>query len=112
LKLIVFVLSQVDKLDELMLAFSKANIRGSTIIHSTGMAKSLIGAGGSMMSYLRTILDPQNTESRTVLTACSDEQVQTIKDVISKVIGPLDVPGSGVLLVLPLDGSDGITISK
>ena len=112
MKLMIFVLSKVEKLNELMLAYSNANVRGSTIIESSGMAKSLIETGGSMMSYLRTILDPEHTESRTILTVCNDDQVQTIKNAITDVIGSLECPDTGILFTIPLDSVDGLVKSS
>ena len=43
MQLLVLVLNQVDKLDELLKAFVNEGITGATIINSTGMIKELAG---------------------------------------------------------------------
>ncbi len=110
MKLVVFVLNNTDKLDELMVELSEAGIRGATIIESSGMAQVLTHSGEDdpLIAYLRSIVDPSKDNNKTILFVSEEEEIVTIREVIKKVIGDLSEPQTGILFTIPVDFTDGI----
>jgi len=110
MQLLVLVLNQVDKLDELLKAFVNEGITGATIINSTGMIKELAGH----MEYQPIFgshwfnIDHDRKESKTLFMALSEEQVKKARQIICQVVGDLSEPNTGVLFTLPLISSEGI----
>jgi nitrogen regulatory protein P-II 1 len=110
MKLLVFVLQNVQKLDELMLHLSEAGIRGATIFETSGMAKVLTHSNedDALIRYLRTIMGPDSDSNKTILFVANEEQVTVIRRVIREVIGDLFEPKTGILFSVPVDFTDGI----
>lgn len=53
MRLLVLILSRVQVLEELLGELVKANIRGATILNSTGMVQALSSSGNN--SFLRSL---------------------------------------------------------
>ncbi len=111
MKLMVFILNKVDALEMFLCRLAEEGIRGATILSSTGMARALQNFGNDSFSFfssLRTILDPEQNENRTILIVVKDEQVQTVLDVINETVGELSQPNTGITFTLPLDMLSGM----
>ena len=111
MKLLIFVLNDVEKLDELLLALSNGGLRGATILNSMGMASSLYSNGESVfMNSLKALLDPQNPENRTIFTVVDGQQEELFRETVNRVIGSLSEPNTGILFTLPIDSIEGLRL--
>ena len=110
MKLLVFVLNNTDKLEELMVEISESGIHGATIIDSEGMAQVLTHSkeDDPLIGYLRSIIDTSKESNKTILFVAEDEEILIIREVIKKVIGDLSQPQTGILFSVPVDFVDGI----
>ncbi len=109
MKLLVFILNDIEKLEALLCALSEAKISGATIVESTGMARALYHMeDGAFLGSLRLFLNPDRDENRMIFMVLNEEQIQTVKEVIGKVIGDLSAPDTGILFTLPIDSVDGL----
>lgn len=104
--LVLFVLHDYELLKDLLDAWENAGVSGATILHSSGLGRVRQGA---LMEDLPLIpnLDAlfQNEEyfSRTVFTVIDREElIEKIYRATESVVGPLDQPGTGLLVVLPV----------
>ncbi len=111
MKMLVFVLDNVDKLDPLLTELSKQGLRGATIINSTGMARSLYSTGSVMMRSLKILLDSEHEENKTIFTVVDKKQEQIFYQAVDKIIGPLSEPGTGIIFTLPIDSVGGLVQS-
>ena len=107
MKLLVFVLNRVDKLDEFLLELSNSGVKGATILTSMGMAKSLCDSnkGGSeniIINSLRVLLSNTDDENKTIFTAVDEEQEKIFYDVVDKVIGPISKENTGIIFTMPI----------
>lgn len=108
MKLVVYVLVKPDSLQTLLAALNKANVKGATILNSTGMGRELMLSDENIIfGSLRKMLSNNARESRTLLVVAEDGQVTTITQVIEKVVGKLEGPDSGILFTLPIDSVKG-----
>ncbi len=109
MKLLVYILNQVDKLEELLCALSEAKISGATIVESTGMARALYNMeDGAFLGSLRLFLDPGRDENQMIFMVLNEEQVVTAKQTIREVIGDLSQPNTGIVFTLPIDEVEGL----
>ncbi len=110
MKLLIFILNNTDKLEELMVELSEAGIRGATVIESSGMAQVLTHSkeDDPLIGYLRSFLDTSKTTNKTILFVAGDEDIVIIRKVIKDVIGDLSQPQTGIIFTVPVDFTDGI----
>lgn len=104
MKLLVLILNEFGKLDELLLKLNDARISGATILNSSGMARTLVEIGDeNLFGSLRHLLDLDRNENRTILMVLDEEKVATTIALIESVVGNLDLPGTGILFTVPID---------
>jgi len=112
MKLLVFILNRIDALESFLIRLAEEGIRGATILSSTGMARALSDFGNENFTFftsLRTLFNSENAENKTILTVVSEEQVQTVLDVIDEVVGDLSKPNTGIVFTLPIDMVKGLS---
>jgi nitrogen regulatory protein PII len=103
--LILFVLDNPDKLDELLDAWESAGTRGATVLVSTGMHRLNAGTFRDdipLMPGLDDFYKREEDYHRTLFTIVKDDDVlQKVVDATQKVVGDLNQPKTGILVVLP-----------
>ncbi|WKY45716.1 hypothetical protein Q5O14_06365 [Eubacteriaceae bacterium ES2] len=113
MKLLFYVLSQTDKLDDFLTALGNRNLCGATVLDATGMARYLNSRHDNdeiqFLSSLREFLNPDRVKSNIVLMIVQKEQVQQVVEVIEEVIAPLNTPDSGIVFTVPLDFVKGVS---
>ena len=109
MKLLIFILEDVKKLDDLLLELSKQGLGGATILNSKGMAKSLYAKDESiLMNSLKALLNPEDPENRTIFTIVDQKQEELFKKAVNKVVGSLSEPDTGILFTIPIDSVEGL----
>lgn len=109
MKLLVFVLSQVELLAPVLQKLEYAGLRGATILSSRGMAMTLSKSfGGSLLGSLYAMMDPDRDENKTVFMVLSDEDVPKAIALIESEAGDFDKPNTGILFTVPVDFTKGI----
>ncbi len=109
MKLLVFVLNDIDLLEDLLKEFKDNDIKGATILNSTGMAHTLAASNDEyLIGSIRRLLDMERNESRTILVLLKKEQLLVAKAAIEKVCGDLSAPDSGIMFTVPVDFCKGI----
>jgi len=112
MKLILFVLQDAEKLLDLLTAWKAAGVSGATVFFSTGMGRLHLTAplldDLPLMPSLNDFYVHDETLSRTVFTIVHDEMVEKIITVTEQIVGDLNKPGTGILVVLPTDSVHGL----
>lgn len=109
MQLLVLVLNQVEKLEELLKGFMNEGITGATILNSTGMIKELVGH----MEYQPIFgspwlhIDCDRKESKTIFMALNDDKLEKAQKIIRHVIGDLSKPDTAVMFTIPIITSEG-----
>jgi nitrogen regulatory protein PII len=104
------VLKQVDRVNDLIHALAEAGVHGGTIIDSTGMANALVEYDDlPFFGVLRHIVqdDGEKECSKTMFFVLEDEEIETVKGVIHKVID-LSKPNSGIIFAVPVTFVEGL----
>ena len=103
--LILFVLDNPDKLEDLLNAWEETGTGGATVLSSTGMHRLNAGVIRDDLPLIPGLDDfYKRVEDyhRTLFTIVKDEEMlNKIVDATQKVVGDLNRPNTGILVVLP-----------
>jgi nitrogen regulatory protein PII len=111
--LILMVLNDPDRLEDLLIAWEESGVEGATVLFSTGMGRirQLEHWRDDMplIPSLRDFYEAPENLNRTVFTIVQDDtQVDEVAAATQKVVGDLNEQGTGMLLVLPLVRAYGV----
>ena len=115
--LVLLVLNDPDKLEELLIAWEENGVQGATVLFSTGLGRiRQMDTRRDDMPLIPSLRDfyeiPENM-NRTIFTIVKNEaQVEAIVAATKKVVGELDEMETGLLLVLPVAQAYGVNKRK
>jgi hypothetical protein len=96
-------MDKTELLEEFLLELKENEIKGATILNSTGMAKQLIQNDDmEFIGSLKTLFENPRKDSYVILFALPDEKVATVYKVIDNVCGDLSEPNSGIAFTLSI----------
>jgi nitrogen regulatory protein PII len=107
MSLILFVLHDPEKLRELLDAWKAAGVSGATVLFSTGLGRlhrsSALSDDLPLMPSLEDFLPKVDRLSRTIFTLVDDQAVvDQVVAATERVVGDLNLPDRGLLMVLPV----------
>jgi nitrogen regulatory protein P-II 1 len=113
MSLILFVLHDPEKLRELLDAWKEAGVTGATVLFSTGLGRLHRSVALSddlpLMPSLEDFLPKVEHLSRTVFSMIDDDKiVERIIAATERVVGDLNQPDRGLLMVLPVERVFGL----
>ena len=112
MKMILFVLNDPAKMQDLLDAWKEAGVTGATVLFSTGMGRLHQSADLRddlpLMPSLSDFDGRDEKLSRTIFIILRDELVGQIISATEKIVGDLNKPGNGILIVLPADSVHGL----
>jgi len=111
--MIICVLNDANKLQELLDAWLEAGVNGATVLLSSGMGRLLqatsLREDMPIMPSLDDFYEREEHLSRTLFSVVKDDAtVELIKTATRQVIGDLNQPDTGLLIVLPVDSAEGM----
>lgn len=107
--MLVLILDKIEYLNTLLMELSDEGIKSATVINSSGMMQQLSKLGDEqIISTLRPLFTPANTENKTIFMILDEDKVETARSVIHDVVGDLSQPETGILFALPTLFTDGI----
>src|ERR671925_2088909 len=110
--LVLLVLNNPDRLEELLIAWEENGVQGATVLFSTGLGRiRQMDAWRDDMPLIPSLRDfyetPENM-NRTIFTVVDSEgQVDALVSATKTVVGDLDEQETGLLLVLPVSQAYG-----
>ena len=113
MKMILFILNDPAKVQDILDAWKEAGAGGATVLFSTGMGR--ISQAAALRDDLPLMPSPSDffavdeRLSRTLFTIVKDDDtVRRILAATRSVVGDLDQPETGLLVVLPVDQTEGL----
>jgi len=108
----LIILNKVELLDDLLEEFFENGIKGATILKSTGMLRELSRNHEEfpLFGALRYLVDLDRQESKTIFMVVKDEQVDTARQIVKKVVGDITKPDTAVIFTLPVLSAEGVDL--
>lgn len=108
MQLLIAVIHQEEKLDEILSGFVELGVTGATVINSEGMGRFLardvpIFAG---LADLAALSRPRNYTVFSVIR--EDEKVDAVIALLQQVCGNLDDPATGIVFTVPVGRAVGL----
>lgn len=113
MKVLMFVLNDADLLQPLLSEFNQIGVRGCTIFDTGGMGRELVkkpDVFNIMFGSLRNMLNPDLKPTKTLMLILDDSKVAGVVEAIERVVGNLDLPGSGILYTFTPDFVKGLKL--
>lgn len=107
MKLLILILNKVEKLEEVFEGFLEIGITGATVIDSVGMG-NIISEEVPIFAGLRFMFAGSKPHNKTVISAIKDEKEKPAIEVLQKILGDLNEPGTGIVFTIPLDRVEGL----
>jgi hypothetical protein len=112
MKMILFVLHDATKLPDLLNAWQEAGAGGATVLLSTGMGRlsqaNTLRDDLPLMPSLSAFYERDENLSRTLFSVVKEAAVKRIAAATRRVVGDLDLPDTGLLVVLPVEHAEGL----
>lgn len=112
MQMLLFVLHDTTKLNEVLDAWESVGITGVTILASTGLGRirtSLLREDLPIMPSLQSFFEAEEELSRTMFTLIKDETlIDQVVAATEAVVGKLHDPNTGIMAVLPVSQMFGI----
>jgi nitrogen regulatory protein PII len=107
MKLLVYVLNQQEKLDEILAGFVEIGITGATIIDSVGMGR-ILAKDVPIFAGFQSLLSGSRPYNKTILSVVDEEKAEKAIHIIEDICGSFDETGAGIAFLLPLDKVYGL----
>lgn len=110
MQLLVLILKNVNQMNKLIRLLAESGVKGGTILDGTGMAESLCNMEDiPMFGGIRRMLSGEERESSHVmLFVLKEEQLESTRKVIKKVMGDLNSPNTGIMFAIPITYVEGL----
>ena len=107
MRLLVAVIHDPEKLDEILSGFIELGITGATLVNSEGMG-SVLSHDVPIFAGLQTLISGSRAQNRLLLSVIPVEKVTPAVDLLQEISGGLDSPATGIAFTLPVDEVFGL----
>lgn len=106
-QLLVAVINEPEKLDEILSGYLELGITGATIIGSEGMGR-LLSHDIPIFAGLQTLISGSRPQNRTIFSVVAEDRVAPALALLQDVCGNLSDPATGIAFVVPISRVVGL----
>jgi nitrogen regulatory protein P-II 1 len=103
--LLVTIIKDYRKIEEILLGFVEYEVLGATVLEGRGMGQ-IIG-DVPIFASLRGLFPGSAERSNVLLAVMSRAKARRCTELVNRIAGPLDQPGTGVVFQVPIEGMLG-----
>ncbi len=108
MQLLMVVLNDEEKLDEILSGFLELGITGATVINSEGMGH-VLSHDIPIFAGLQTLISRSRPQNQTIFSVIKeDEKVDRALALLQDVCGDFDDPATGIAFTIPVDRVVGL----
>ena len=107
MELLLAVINDPEKLDDVLSGFVELGITGATIVNTEGMG-GLLSHDIPIFAGLQTLISRSRPQNRTILSVVEDEKVEPALALLQDVCGDLNRPATGIAFTIPLNRVVGL----
>jgi nitrogen regulatory protein P-II 1 len=100
-QLLVAVINQEEKLEEILSGFLEIGVTGATIVNSEGMGRMLANEV-PIFAGLAALASRTRPRNQMVFSVLAEDKVETALALLQEVVGDFDEPATGIAFTLPL----------
>ncbi|MBT8335590.1 MAG: hypothetical protein KJO11_03235 [Gemmatimonadetes bacterium] len=101
MQMLIAVVNDPDKIDEILSGFLELGITGATVLSSEGMGR-VLSHDIPIFAGLQTLLTGSRPQNRTLFSVVTDEKLEPAFALLQDVCGDLDDPATGIAFSLPV----------
>lgn len=106
--LLIAVINQEEKLEDVLAGFLEIGVTGATVINSEGMGR-LLASEVPIFAGLAALQRRTRPRNQTLFTVIQDEaKVDAALALLQEVCGSLDQPGTGIAFTIPVSRVVGL----
>lgn len=106
-RLLVAVINDPEKLDEILSGFLELGVTGATILNSEGMGR-LLSHDIPIFAGLQTLISGSRPQNRMIFSVVPESLVDDALALLQDVCGNLASPATGIAFVLPVERVVGL----
>ncbi|HSG08913.1 MAG TPA: P-II family nitrogen regulator [Longimicrobiales bacterium] len=106
-RLVVAVINDPEKLDEILSGFVEVGVTGATVINSEGMGR-LLSHDIPIFAGLQTLISGSRPQNRMIFSVVPTLLVDPVVELLQEICGNLASPATGIVFVLPVDRVVGL----
>jgi nitrogen regulatory protein P-II 1 len=107
MQVLIAVVNDPEKVDEILSGYLELGITGATIINSEGMGR-VLSHDIPIFAGLQTLISRSRPQNRTIFSVIDDQKVEPAIALLQEVCGDLTAPATGIAFTLPLDRVVGL----
>lgn len=107
MQLLLAVVNDPEKLDDILSGFLELGITGATIVNSEGMGR-LLTHDIPIFAGLQTLISRSRPQNRTIFSVIEDEKIEPALALLQDVCGDLNRPATGIAFTIPVDRVVGL----
>lgn len=107
MQLLIAVVNEPDKVDEILSGFLELGITGATVIGSEGMGR-LLTHDIPIFAGLQSLIAGSRPQNRTIFSVISDDKAEPAFALLQDVCGNLAAPATGIAFSIPVNKVVGL----
>ena len=108
-QLLIAVINEEEKLDEILSGFVELGVTGATLINSEGMGRFLVH-DVPIFAGLADLASRSRPRNYTILSVIREEEkVDRVIDLLQKICGNLEDPATGIVFTVPVTRAVGLS---
>ncbi|MFO7588920.1 MAG: hypothetical protein R6X22_12765 [Gemmatimonadota bacterium] len=108
MELLIAVINDVDRMDEVLAGFLEIGITGATILDSEGMGR-VLSHEIPIFAGLQTLISRSRPQNQTLFSVIDDpEKVERAIALLQDVCGRFDDPATGIAITVPVNRVVGL----
>lgn len=101
MQLLIAVINQEEKLEEILSGFLEIGITGATLVASEGMGR-MLAAEVPIFAGLQALAGRTRPRNQTLFSVMDDEKVDGALALLQEVCGSFDTPATGIAVTVPV----------
>ena len=108
MELLIAVINQEDRLDDILSGFLELGITGATVINSEGMGH-VLSHDIPIFAGLQTLISRARPQNQTIFSVIDDdEKVEGAIALLQEICGDMDNPATGIVFTIPVTRVTGL----
>jgi nitrogen regulatory protein PII len=108
MELLIAVINDIDRMDEVLAGFLEIGIRGATVLDSEGMGR-VLSHDIPIFAGLQTLISRSRPQNQTLFSVIDDpDKVDRAIELLQDVCGRFDDPATGIAFTVPVNRVVGL----